>query len=554
MTSSVEQAGNQWYALHVVPRRASGRPFGSVSDCGPHSTGRDRERALARRRPARALLLLTLVLFTLVGAAGSTVAATRSARPTIVWPYRAPVSGAVIFEVQGISRAAREMVVTVSGRRLWHGVAKRRRSLIINTRRLGNGTHVLQLRVLYGGRRSVLIRKKIVVRNRRAVIAHTAGADVGAFGPPAAGRAGPSVALFNRETYLYRSTWSTTDEANRYQFMVLSGNEYGEIPRLRAINPNLKFLLYQAIWFTNSDDYSYMRTVTGCTAYDEDTANHPSWFLHDQKGNLVRGRGRTDLYALDVGDRGYQAQCATNATALAKSHGFDGVFFDLVDGGLGRDVDRGISIPEYPTRQSWENAMNGALAYLGPALRAQGLLVFGNVSGAENSLIWKQWVGHLDGVEEEAWTDGGRGPEEQVPNWPAKFSELTWAAANGKYELVHSYSDGEQANVFGLGAMLLAADGRASYATSNANYSSDENWFPEYDTARDLGAPAGPYAVLANGVYERAFAKGIVLVNPSGRRIPEFSLGGDTYSGSGLTNARSVALAPTSALILRETG
>jgi hypothetical protein len=125
-----------------------------------------------------------------------------------VWPYRAPVSGAVIFSVKGISRAAREMVVTVSGRRLWQGVAKRHRSLIINTRRLRNGAHVLQLRVLYGGRRSVLVRRKIVVRNRRAVIAHAAGADVGAFGPPAAGRAGPSVALFNRETYLYRSTWS----------------------------------------------------------------------------------------------------------------------------------------------------------------------------------------------------------------------------------------------------------------------------------------------------------------------------------------------------------
>jgi hypothetical protein len=499
------------------------------------------------------MVLLTVAVLALIGAAGSTAAAPHAGRPAIVWPYRTAVSGAVAFSVKGITRAAREIVLTVGSQRLWRGRARRRPSLVINTRRLRNGPHVLLVRVVYRGRRSVLVRKRIVVRNRRAVIAHTAGADVGAFGPPAVARGGPPAAQFNRETYLYRSTWPLTDEANRYQFMVLAGNEYGEIPLLKAINPNLKFLLYQAIWLTNSDDYTYMRTVTGCTAYDDDVANHPSWFLHDQAGNLVLGRNRTDLYALDVGNRDYQAQCATNAAALAKKYGFDGVFFDVVDGALGRDIDPGISVPEYPTRRSWEDAMNSALAYLAPALRAQGLLVFGNVSGTDSTATWEQWVGHLDGVEEESWTDGGAGLQAQVPFWQAKFSELKWAMANGKYEFVHSYSTDEAANTFGLAAMLLAGNGHASYSASNAA-TTDEYWFREYDTARELGAPAGPYAVLSNGVYERAFAKGIVLVNPTGRRIPEFSLGGGTYSGSGLTDARSVALAPTSAVILRQTG
>ncbi len=126
--------------------------------------------------------------------------------------------------------------------------------------------------------------------------------------------------------------------------------------------------------------------------------------------------------------------------------------------------------------------------------------------------------------------------------------------ANGKYEIVHSYNGGEAANMYGLATMLLAANGRASYATSNTNYTSEENWFPEYDTAEQLGAPAGPYTVLSNGVYERSFANGIVLVNPTGNSIPAFSLGGGTYTGSGLTNVQSVSLAPTSGLILLKTG
>jgi hypothetical protein len=229
------------------------------------------------------------------------------------------------------------------------------------------------------------------------------------------------------------------------------------------------------------------------------------------------------------------------------------VFFDLVDGRFDGDITSGTSIPEYPMRRSWEDAMNSALAYLAPSLRGQGLLVFGNVSETDNSATWRQWVGHLDGVEEESWTDGGAGLHAQVPFWPTKFSELNWAMANGKYEFVHSYSTNEAANAFGLAAMLLAGNGRASYSSSNGA-TTDEYWFPEYDTAKELGAPAGPYAVLANGVYERAFATGIVLVNPTARPTGKFWLGGGRYSGSGLTNVRSVALPPTSAVILRETG
>ncbi len=102
--------------------------------------------------------------------------------------------------------------------------------------------------------------------------------------------------------------------------------------------------------------------------------------------------------------------------------------------------------------------------------------------------------------------------------------------------------------------MLLAASGNASYSTSNTNVTSAENWFPEYSTAQALGAPAGPYSILRNGVYERAFSNGIVLVNPTMSWMPGFSLGGGLYSGSGLSSVSSVSMAPTSGLILLKVG
>jgi hypothetical protein len=45
-----------------------------------------------------------------------------------------------------------------------------------------------------------------------------------------------------------------------------------------------------------------------------------------------------------------------------------------------------------------------------------------------------------------------------------------------------------------------------------------------------------------------------VLANPTGNSISTFSLGGGTYTGSGLTNVQSVALGPTSGLVLLKTG
>jgi hypothetical protein len=540
------------------------------------------------RRSARIATAVVAALSAAAGVSGSALAARHAhvQRLEIVRPYRTDVSGTIFFAVRGIRTHARRIVFSIDGRRVWSAgrVSPRlRRATAIDTRKLRNGRHMLSLRVTYANRSTDLVRKPIVVHNRRpgsAQQAHPAGAgrggttgsgassggttaaggttasgtgttgSGGAFGPPSSPVSGPSVAAFNRESYLYSSTLPAAQEANRYQVIVLDAHDYPEVPLLKAANPNLKIVLYQAIMFTNSDDYSYMQTATGCTAYADDLANHPTWFLHDQNGNRVLAPNRTDLYALDVGNPAYEQACATNAAAFAKRYGFDGIFFDVVDGNLSLDVSPGVTIPEYPSAASWQNAMNAALGYLGPALRAQGLLAFGNVSGAASTSQWQQWVSHLDGVEEEAWTDGGGGLAQQIPWFSQKLDELSWAMSNDKYEIVHSYNGGEAANTYGLATMLLAATGRASYATSNTDYTSQENWFPEYDTAQQLGAAAGPYTVLANGVYERAFAGGIVLVNPTGSSIPSFSLGGGTYMGSGLTNVRSVALGPTSGLIL----
>ena len=85
-------------------------------------------------------------------------------------------------------------------------------------------------------------------------------------------------------------------------------------------------------------------------------------------------------------------------------------------------------------------------------------------------------------------------------------------------------------------------------------YVTYEVWYPEYSTGQQLGTPSAAYTRLSNGVYKRQFANGIVLVNPTANSIGTFSLGGGVYSGSGLTNVKSVSMGPTSGLLLIRVG
>ncbi len=535
--------------------------------------------------PASALAMIPWVHGGPAAASGSHGPARhRVFAPMIAAPVRTVVSGSIRFTALRVAPSARRVVFSIDGRPLWATTKppfRFRRTGLLNTTKLANGRHILRVAVYFGGRLVRATQKTVVVHNFKAEIARrrekkrkrgpagsgsaTSGksgatgtssgtSKAGTTGAPprstpgAPGASASAVANFNREDYQWSSALPMSQEANRYQILVLSAWEYPEVPLLRAANPHLKLLMYDMIDATNSEDPSFLQTDSGCTSYSDDVANHPDWFLHDAGGKMALNRGYTSaVYLNDVGNAAYLQQCAANAISVAKRYGFDGVFWDQVED-LPWLLPNGVQVPEYAATGSWDAAMTSAVGYLSSQLDAQGLLSVGNVATQDDS-TWRQWATDLDGVEEESWTDGGEGLAQQVPYFAQKLADLAFTQTHGKYEILHSYNGGEEANTYGLAAMLLAAGGTASYSTSNTDYVTNENWFPEYTTAESLGAPTGTYTVLPNGVYERQFAGGIVLVNPSASSVSSFDLGA-TYSGTGLSHVSSVSMAPTSGLIL----
>jgi hypothetical protein len=349
------------------------------------------------------------------------------------------------------------------------------------------------------------------------------------------------LAQFSRETYSYSSTLSIQQEANRYQVMVLQSTDYAKVPLLKAANPNLKIFMYSDTIDSRPTDPA----LTTCTAYTTDNASHPNWFLLDQNGNRIQSKNYPGNYLMDVGNTAYQQACVSHATSMAKGYGFDGVFFDDVTAYLSWVVPTTATVPAYPTTAAWQSAEYSLLSYAGPQIHSQGLLVVANIGGGANVPgLWQQWTTPLDGSMEESWMDSSL-----TYYWPQQIADAAWSAANGKIALLHSHSLTETGNTYGLASMLLVTSGNEGYSTANANYTNSENWFPEYQTAQSLGAATTASTKLANGVYARGFAGGVVLVNPSGT-TQSVALGGGTYSGSGLTSVSSVTLAPWSGLIL----
>jgi Hypothetical glycosyl hydrolase family 15 len=350
-------------------------------------------------------------------------------------------------------------------------------------------------------------------------------------------RAG-NVALFNREVYAYSSTLSLAQEARRYRIMVLQA-PYGElVRRLHRYNPRLQIYMYQYIMYARADDPHGLELCTSLRA-----AVAHNWFLRGVDGQPLRSG---PAYGLDPGIRSFQRACASHAVALARRFGFDGVFLDGVGALPDYQFGGPVIAAKYRSVRSWLAAMTSFLVTMRRTVHARHLRVVANIGGPQ---AWLRWSPLLDGAEEESWTDGGLGLAQQLPWWRRKLRNAAWSEAHGKDVILHSYNPGEAGNVYGLASMMLVANGHLTYSTSNANYVGAEEWFPEYGTALRVGAPRGHYRRLGNRIYERRFANGLVLVNPTLSPVARVNLRG-VYSGSGLSHVTSVGLGPTSGLIL----
>lgn len=346
---------------------------------------------------------------------------------------------------------------------------------------------------------------------------------------------------------------SYSQSGRRLQYVVLTPWEADRMRALKQANPDLKVLVYENL----------LGSVKGMTSngfaptpvlYEEANASHPDWFLKNTQGDRFTLRNYPYLWAMDLGNGGYQQRWTEKVIDTVKSQGWDGVFIDNVNPTL-KYYTNVPSVAKYPSDAAYSASTESALENITPQLKAAHMLVFANFgSWDEYYGTVTPWLKYVDGAMDEMFLKFSPAPGAgylDVARWNRQLEELKETQRRNKVFLAitHSAATDRSAALYGWATVLLGANGNAAFELAETY--ADETWFPEYEY--EIGDPLGPELAEPNGVHRRLFSQGLVLVNPLSvsRRV---SLNG-TYSGSGLQTATETKMAPHSGLVLlRDSG
>ncbi len=338
--------------------------------------------------------------------------------------------------------------------------------------------------------------------------------------------------------------------AGREQIVVLLPWQQALMHRLKAANPHLIVLEYKDL--ANTSSYAPVDGISpdGVT-YEQAVEEHPNWLLRTRGGQPIQCRGYSYLWAMNVGDRGFQQAWTAEVVHELLSQGWSGVFMDNVDPTI-RYYHDPANVAQYPTDAAYAAATTSALAYIAPRIHAAGKLVMANIGSWPNyEATGMRWLRYLDGAMDEhfvKYTDTPGQGYRSIAEWRTELSILQRSQREGKWfvGLTESSVHDAAAARYGWASMLLGAAGRATFALQNDTDYGVETWFPEYGAP--LGRALAPAREEPSGVYSRRFSNGLVLVNPT-TATHVVKLGG-RYSGDGPRARATATMAPHTGLIL----
>jgi hypothetical protein len=331
--------------------------------------------------------------------------------------------------------------------------------------------------------------------------------------------------------------------------VAVRGAYRGLIDDMRSVNPDLVVLVY----------------LNGAFAQDNQGSAFPSeWYAKDSQGRKIRSRGYGN-YLMTPSRSGWIDHVRDLCARFRSQGHFNGCFIDMLGTAL---LEPGYlsAKPINPatgdvwTPNQWLRATSdlarAAKRRISPRLVAANGLRNGNQyysSGASSEqLVWP-----IDGGGAESWI---RVAHQGVRNWPTvlewkrNVNMLKDASAQGKSVLVLTklWVSATKAqrlrwHRFALGSFLLGDGGRSYFYFSGSRTASPTRGHRWWRVR--LGDALGAYQKV-NGIYQRTFRRGKVLVNPTGNTV-RVALGGLYVSLTGVRQ-RITRVGPHSAQILKE--
>jgi hypothetical protein len=248
----------------------------------------------------------------------------------------------------------------------------------------------------------------------------------------------------------------------------------------------------------------------------EISQSHPDWFLLDQNGNRVVS-GESNYY-MDPGNEGFRAFWLQRARELQETYGWDSVFIDNVEASRSKLTDKTESIPEYPDDKSFQQAIEGFLAYIrSNYFQPRNKPMYANiVSISDDESVWESYLQYLDGVMIESFATDWSNGFPYRPDWESQMNQAQKALGEGKTLILVAQGKQENAHLenFALASYLLIANGNAFFRYTNSD-SYRELWL--YDNYNlNIGMPNGN-AYKYQGGWRRDFTNGYVTVKPQNK-------------------------------------
>ena len=337
-------------------------------------------------------------------------------------------------------------------------------------------------------------------------------------------------------------------EAKRFDVIVALRSTYrSHVGAMKAANPDLVLLAY----------------MNGTFAQRSQGKAYPArWYMRNRWGKKIRSTGYGN-YLMKFHRAGWiNDRKAACARAISYS-GYDGCMLDML-GTAPLDPGYLTSLPIHPrTGKVWTRAqwLDGTSMLAGSVKRAVApRAVLGNgigngpryfAAGAGSERILSGIDGGLAEAFIRASRDGIRKYRTERA-WRQDVDMLVDAGARGDpiLALTKAWVTGTAAQKrawhrYALASFLLGSDGRSRFSFSSGRDRDPTRDHPWWKV--ELGAPTGRYG-KADGVYQRSFTNGKVLVNPTDRTFTVW-LGGPYVDLRG-TVRTSVTLGPHDAEIL----
>ncbi len=331
------------------------------------------------------------------------------------------------------------------------------------------------------------------------------------------------------------------------------------IRRIKEINPDAKVLLYtMSMDLPNSNHYVFKSNPDIHPSlqelYTDIDSNHQDYFLTGRDDKRVYLSFYVEEYAKESDKTkeklGY---CMDPRTGWSDYYVeyikswmdqgiYDGVYSDAARCYEEmKDEGSAVEWKKPGNEQQWDNSVKNMLSNVEKSIDSDLMTVYNNG--------YNKWIDVYDARFIEWWIQYEKKPL-GGDYWLMFVQSAEETVNTGKSLCVAQYGYGKEQRIYGLASFLLISNDHSYYYFNDGgsiDYAKPLEWYPEYEL--QIGEPAGAYYVK-DGVYQRDFTNGKVLVNPGNDNV-ETELDRTYYSdGEGATK---VKLSPrTGKILLKE--